>query len=149
MPDLNMHDCFESIMKKIKKIIDRELSETGVRYPEMRIIMVIAKKKGMSQEELSTNISGVDRSNIGRALKRLESMGYIKREKSLEDGRTYQIFLTDEAVGLMEKIKATKTHIRKAFLVQGSSEELDMVLNYLYKVDEKLSEENYREIKNS
>jgi len=132
-----------SIIKKMHQISDKELKPFGISHAEMRIMILLYATDCIRQEELSFT-TGVDRTNVGRSLKRLESLGYITKEKNQEDARTFYVSLTEKGRGIRKKLETIKEYIELLATEAVSPEEVAMVSMVLQRIDENLSCEKYR-----
>ena len=137
-----------SIVKNMRKVLDKEIAEFGISHAEMRILMFLFSSGKMRQEELTSRIE-VDRSNVGRSLKKLEQLGCVEREKDPEDTRSYWVSLTDKGRILEKPLKTIKNRLERTIGMGVSGSELTTLIQLLKKVDTSMSEENYRQLKNS
>lgn len=99
----NIADPLHLILKGITKNIECDLASQHISYPEMRILIILYNKTGDSctQEEIA-QILEIDRSNIGRAILKLEHKKLVYREKDEADARVSHVYLTENG----EKLKA-------------------------------------------
>lgn len=69
-----------------------ELYSLGITFSEMRILIYLYEQRGdtCTQEALASHLE-IDRSNIGRAVHKLEGKGYIWRVKDDMDTRVSHI----------------------------------------------------------
>ena len=76
---------------------------------------------GASQDFL-VNHFYMDKGNVARGAKKLENLGYIRRETDPEDRRQYRLYLTDEGRELLPTIRS---YIQEwcGYLTEGMSEE--------------------------
>ncbi len=137
---------FRSILKKWMKIVEKELFLFDIGHAEARLLMNLYSMDGCSQDELASKVE-VDRSNVGRALKKLEKIGYIEREKSKEDGRSYRVFVTKKSLKIKEEMFEVKENLKKTVTMDMTDKEVDMFSKLLEKVDSSLCEENFLFIK--
>ena len=77
----NTLDLFRNVTKKWMFIVDKELLPHGITHTEARLLSMLYACDRCPQDFLTAGVS-IDRSNVGRALKKLEAAGYIKREKN-------------------------------------------------------------------
>jgi DNA-binding MarR family transcriptional regulator len=84
----------------------------------------------MGQDALSELIT-IDRSNSGRALKRLEREGYVVRNKSEEDGRSKVVVITAKGREAAGGIARIRKQIAQSFFVDLTEEQATTVLNLL------------------
>ncbi len=137
-----------SIIKKMRKILDKEISSFGIGHAEMRLLMMIYSFEDCTQEELTSKIE-VDRSNVGRALKKLTQLGYIERERDSKDGRVYKITLTEKGREIKEPLTRIKQDIERTIAHYGTEEEIEILIKLLAKIDKGVTEEIYYMIKGS
>lgn len=137
-----------SMMKKMRKIADKELMPLDLSHTEMRVLMSMYffHPDGCGQEKLVSQLE-IDRSNVGRALKKLEDLQYIKRVKDDKDRRAYRVFLTDKGWAVRDRLLAIRATMRKTFTLGMSEQELDLLNRLLQKADLSLNEENYRSLR--
>jgi DNA-binding MarR family transcriptional regulator len=139
--DEDLFVYLHSIMKKMKKAADQAVSPLGFTHAEMRVLllMMIHFPYGCRQEELPPRLF-IDPSNVGRSLKKLEALKYIKREKSTDDGRAYQVVLTDRARAIRDRLVEIKTRIRNAFAKSMTERDLKTMMRLLKKADQGLDQ---------
>lgn len=90
-------ELFVSIRKIIRAIDirSRKLSkEAGITGPQLIILQELARVKGISAKEVSTNVN-LSQATVTNILDRLEAKGFIKRVRSDSDRRKVALFLTD------------------------------------------------------
>ena len=127
-----------STMKKMRKLADGELYAFGISHAEMRILMVIYHIGECSQEEM-TALLGVDRSNVGRSLKKLEKEGYIVRTKDDRDGRAYRVLLTEKGWSARDRLLEIRKNIQNTFSMGMTRHDLTNLTNLLEKADRNLN----------
>jgi len=85
-----------SIANRYSKIsLDRALAPLSINSSHHMFIINICENEGISQDRL-TGIVHIDKSNVTRALRRLEELGFIEKRSSEEDRRTAHLFSTDK-----------------------------------------------------
>ncbi|MFA8343465.1 MAG: MarR family winged helix-turn-helix transcriptional regulator [Rhodothermaceae bacterium] len=138
-----------NISKKMRKIADNELAVFGLTNTEMRILNMIYffDADGCTQDEFLSQME-IDRSNVGRALKKLEKLEYIKREKDKNDQRAFKVFLTKKGWSIKDDLLAIRENMKKTISLNYSEKEFERLVKLLKKADTNLTEENYKEIKN-
>jgi DNA-binding MarR family transcriptional regulator len=138
-----------SMMKKMWKIADRELAPLEICHTEMQILMALYffYADGCGQEELVSQLD-VDRSNVGRALKKLERLHYIERRKDEKDRRAYRVFLTEHGRAIREQIVTIREAMKRTFTLEMTDQEIEMLTSLLKKADHSLNAENFRALKN-
>ena len=126
--------------------MEHELYPLGMSHAEMRLLIMIYHSDGCSQDELVSSLE-VDRSNVGRALKKLERMNYIKRSRDTNDARAFRVFLTEKGWAVRDRLSRIRNILRATFTMGIDEQQIDTLTILLEKIDRNLSEENYLEIK--
>ena len=80
------------------------LKEHNITSAEYPVIIVLNKKDGITQEEISSEL-GLDKSAITRVVKSLLEKGFIERQKNQEDLRCNKIYLTEKGHSCWKYIK--------------------------------------------
>lgn len=75
------------------------LASLGLTYPQFIALLVLWERDGLGVAELASRLY-LDASTLSPLLKRLESMGLIRRERSRTDERCVYIRLTEAGVAL-------------------------------------------------
>lgn len=143
-----LFSLLRSIIKNMRKVLDKEISVYGIGHAEMRLLMMMFDVGSCRQEELTTKVE-VDRSNVGRSLKKLEQLGYVKRTRDPEDTRSFRVSVTEKGIGIKKPLYEIKSNIEKTIAMKTNKEELMMLLAALRVLDGSMSEENYNFIKSS
>ncbi len=101
--------------------IDEKLKPHGIGGGQAIFLITLYRNDGIRQEDLCRSIN-IDKGTTARALKRLESSGYVSRQRDSSDKRAYNIHLTKKALDF-------KSELRKIFsewtdtLANGLTEE--------------------------
>ena len=107
------------------------LSEFDLTYTQYITMMVLWEKKTLSVKDLGARLF-LDSGTLTPLLKGLESKGYITRRRSAEDERVLQVGVTDEGMGLKEKLKAVPGQV--ASCISLEPEEAAELYRLLYKI---------------
>jgi DNA-binding MarR family transcriptional regulator len=79
------------------------------------------KEDGLSQEEISSYLK-IDKGTTAKALKKLEALGYVRRQVRDEDRRFNRVYLTEKALSIKDEVRAVLIGWRE-LLTDGFSEE--------------------------
>lgn len=74
--------------------MDAALKTLGVNAPQMAVLLSIANRGTATPFELSKELV-IDTGLMTRMLDKLETHGWLKRERSLEDRRVVNLYLTE------------------------------------------------------
>jgi len=100
---------------------------------EPRLLPLLRRLSGperLRQEDLSAE-SGLDKSTIARAVRRLIALGYVTREPCPEDRRAYHLMLTERARRLIPELDAAMEEWAAGLTAGFSDEELLQLDSYL------------------
>ena len=131
-----------SIIKKTRRILEREIAPLGMGHAEMRLLMMLYSMDGCSQEELASRIE-VDRTNVGRSLKKMEGLEYVRRERDSEDRRAYRIYLTPQGWGLRRRLEGIRSCLERTIAGGVGEGELLLVIALLKRMDLQVDEGRY------
>ena len=80
--------------RRLTNFYDGKLAPTGLRVTQYAILALLGKLGGVSVNSLARHLD-LDRTTMGKNLRPLERMRYVKVTPSLTDGRSREIKLTD------------------------------------------------------
>ncbi len=93
---------YEELFVSIRKIIraidlrSRKLAkEAGITGPQLLILQELARVKGITAKDLSTNVN-LSQPTVTSILDRLEAKQFVKRVRSETDRRRVSLFLTEQ-----------------------------------------------------
>jgi DNA-binding MarR family transcriptional regulator len=89
------------------------LQALGLTYPQYLAMLVLWENEGITVSEISARML-TDPGSLTPLLKRLESEGLLQRQRSSQDERVVQLYLTDAGRALHEQAKALPACILKA-----------------------------------
>lgn len=101
---MSMHDRWFLVIHRWRHLFLRE--RFGGLDVEPRLLPLLCRLyagHGSRQEDLSVE-SGLDKTTIAHAVKRLAELGYVSRERCLDDRRSYRLTLTEKAKALVPEI---------------------------------------------
>ncbi len=78
------------------------LSELDLTYPQYLAMMVIWEKNGINVKDLGHELH-LDSGTLTPLLKRLETKGFVTRERSSQDERIRLVYLTEQGTELKNK----------------------------------------------
>ena len=90
---------------------------------DVRYIMFIYDNPNCSQEHL-VNMFCQSKGNVAKVLKKLEDLGYVKREINPENRRKYMLTTTDKGDSLVPKYRQISREWEKEVGITDSDEEL-------------------------
>lgn len=129
-----------NLIRKMHALGDRAMAPYGMSHAEMRVLLSLYScgPDGCNQEYLASRLN-VDPTNVGRSLKKLEALGYVRRMRSRDDGRANHVFLTEKGDGIRDVLIAVKNDIEARATRRVSPSELEFAAKVLETMDEGLS----------
>lgn len=106
--------------------------ELPIRPSEMAVLNIITQREGKYTPLMIAELLGVSKSMIAAHLRELLKKGYISKEPSEEDGRSFYVVPTEKAFELTEQFNKKQADCLKAVetaLGEGGFDELVRLLN--------------------
>ena len=123
--------CFAlySTSLAMTKIYKPMLGELGLTYPQYLVMLVLWEDNTLTISELGARLT-LDSGTLTPLLKRLESAGWVKRERDVEDERRVLVNLTDAG----RKLRASAAGIPERLLcaTQCSIDEIQSLTSRLH-----------------
>ena len=89
------------------------LEELGLTYPQYLVMLVLWQRESCSIKDITTNLH-LDYGTLTPLLKRLESLGYLRRQRRLDDERAVEVTVTDKGLELRGRAAHVPVEISKA-----------------------------------
>ncbi len=129
------HRWFLVIHRSRQDFLRRRFSHLDI---EPRLLPLLRRLHGtqcLRQEDLSAE-SGLDKSTIARAVRRLTDLGYVTREHCPGDRRAYHLALTEKAKALVPELDEAMEQWAAGLTAGFSDEELLRLDGYLRRMAE-------------
>ncbi len=89
------------------------LDELGLTYPQYLVMLVLWQRGSCSVKDLGAALH-LDYGTLTPLLKRLETGGYLRRQRRASDERTVDLVLTDEGGALRDRARPIPPAISRA-----------------------------------
>ncbi|MGK0466239.1 MarR family winged helix-turn-helix transcriptional regulator [Clostridium sp.] len=124
--------------KKMTKFIEKALKEKGLEdlAPSYgNILTVLYNNNGrLSMNQIGKTV-GKDKSTITALVNKLSNLGYVKKEKCMEDRRVTYIILTEKGKAIEGKVNEISGKVNLIAYKNFSKEEKDIFLKLLKKMN--------------
>lgn len=107
--------------------------ELPIRPSEMAVLNIITQRNGQYTPLMIAELLGVSKPMIAAHIQVLLKKGYIYKEPSLEDKRSFYVLPTDKAVQLTNKFEIKQTEYLKTIEAALSENEFDELIRLLNK----------------
>ncbi len=122
-----LYACSKEVVKKYKPYLD----ELDLTYTQYITMMVLWDKKTVNVKELGEELY-LDSGTLTPLLKKLESKGYIVRERSKNDERNVLVSITEKGDALKdEAIEVPYKMVQCVHLTKEEAQELYRLLHKL------------------
>ena len=122
-----LYACSKEIIRKYKPYLD----DIDLTYTQYITMMVLWEKKTVNVKTLGECLY-LDSGTLTPVLKKLESKGYITRERSSEDERNLVVTITEEGEALKDKAITVPSSVSSC--VKLDPEEAALLYKLLYKI---------------
>ncbi len=127
-----LYVCSREIIKKYKPFLDKY----DLTYTQYIAMMVMWDKNEINVKELGRHLH-LDSGTLTPVMKKLESKGYITRNRSKEDERNLSLKITTKGKNLKEKMKSLPQEVGKCINL-NENEAIDLY-KILYKILENIN----------
>jgi DNA-binding MarR family transcriptional regulator len=124
------------VAHQLKKAADRRvLSSTGLTTAQIGV-MAIIKAQGKTNQRLISQKMGLNESAVTALIAKLKAMDLIKRERSQEDKRAFEIALTQQGRERLEASAEPFQEINRKISNALSDQDIELLDGILRKVSE-------------
>ncbi len=113
-----------------QKYMSERLKQYGFVGAMHMILLHIGRHPGTTQDAIVSHMY-VDKCNVARRTKKLEELGYIRRETGKQDRRQNNLFITEEGEKLVPVIRGYLREWAKSVTHDLNDEERILLLNLL------------------
>jgi MarR family transcriptional regulator, transcriptional regulator for hemolysin len=132
-PRAELFEVIGALARRRYQTADRSYASLGLNHTEGRLLKMLGNERGaMPQEALSRRLF-VDRSNAGRAFKRLEQSGYVARRKDDADNRSNLVEITPKGRKAAAEVGRLGDEMARTFFGDLSEAEAATVVTLLQK----------------
>lgn len=132
-PFLRLFDLIGVLARRRYQAAETYFSALGLKHTEARLLTLLGQEGGKATQDALSNMIFVDRSNAGRALKRLEQQGYVERRKDEADKRGNFVQITAKGRKAVAEISKIKKKMVQGFFGGLTKEEAGAVVEILGK----------------
>jgi DNA-binding MarR family transcriptional regulator len=112
------HELFEMIgllARRRHQGAERSYASLGLNHTEARLLAMLAGEGGAATQDALSRRLYVDRSNAGRAFKRLEQAGYVDRRRDDADSRTNLVDITPRGREAAAEVTRLRSEMARTF----------------------------------
>ena len=126
-----LYACSKEIIRRYKPFLDA----LDLTYTQYITMMVLWEEQRITVGELGHRLY-LDSGTLTPLLRKLETAGYLVRERSEEDERVVEIRVTEEGMALREQVKDIPHRLGRNIMCGAglTDEEVSQLYTLLYKV---------------
>jgi DNA-binding MarR family transcriptional regulator len=114
-PREELFELIGALARRRYQRAERSYASLGLNHTEARLLRLLAGEGGAATQDALSRRLSVDRSNAGRAFKRLEQAGYVARRKDEADSRTNLVDITGEGRDAAAEVDRRSRELAKTF----------------------------------
>jgi len=126
---MNHGELFTSFLIDLQRIFRTKIVPKELSYSQILAILVIPDD-GIEMSELAW-VMGLENSTVTRLIARLETNGFVKREKSRVDKRSIIVFLKNKGLIIQKNIEKKSDLIGQEIFLNDSPIQKETVLENL------------------
>tara|TARA_A200000159_G_scaffold89139_1_gene82587 strand:+ start:61 stop:483 length:423 start_codon:yes stop_codon:yes gene_type:complete len=126
---MNQGELFTSFLIDLQRIFRTKIVPKELSYSQILAILVIPDD-GIEMSELAW-VMGLENSTVTRLIARLETNGFVKREKSRVDKRSIIVFLKNKGLIIQKNIEKKSDLIGQEIFLNDTHIQKETVLENL------------------
>jgi DNA-binding MarR family transcriptional regulator len=122
----------------MRKGFDRRVRSLGLTRPQWRVLVYVLQNEGLSQSALARAMD-IERAPLGQLVRALENLDLVRRQRSSQDQREWQIFAGEAAGTAVPELVAAAEWLRGVYFQGLSRSEEQMLRRILERMRSNLS----------
>ncbi|HMO69799.1 MAG TPA: MarR family transcriptional regulator [Novosphingobium sp.] len=118
------------LARLLRARFDRKVASLGVTRSQWQMIVVVARKPGVTQKAIADALE-ISEASAGRLIDRLCAEGMLERRERDDDRRARAVYITPRSEPLLARLAEIAREGENAVFAGFSSDELDRLENYL------------------
>ena len=126
---MNQGELFTSFLIDLQRIFRTKIVPKELSYSQVLAILLIPDD-GIEMSELAW-VMGLENSTVTRLIARLETNGFVKREKSRVDKRSISVFLKNKGLTIQKNIEKKSDIIGQEIFLNDTQSQKETILENL------------------
>ena len=126
---MNQGELFTSFLIDLQRIFRTKIVPKELSYSQILAILLIPDD-GIEMSELAW-VMGLENSTVTRLIARLETNGFVKREKSRVDKRSIIVFLKNKGLKIQKNIEKKSDAIGQEIFLNDTQSQKETILENL------------------
>ena len=132
-PRVELFELIGTLARRRYQAAERGYASLGLNHTEARLLKMLNEEGGAATQDALSRRLTVDRSNAGRAFKRLEHAGYVGRRKDATDNRTNLVDITSEGRQAAAEVRRRGDDMARSFFGDLSEDDAATIVTLLHK----------------
>ncbi|MBB4641695.1 MarR family winged helix-turn-helix transcriptional regulator [Rhizorhapis suberifaciens] len=129
---------FGDIGRLMRRRFDEMSRDLGVTSAQWRVLLTVGRNPGVNQGALAEHLE-VEPITTCRMVDRLEQAGLVERRSDPKDRRAWQLFLTENAIPLVDRLKERGNQLEARALEGLDQKSIDALNAHLQIIRSNLS----------
>ena len=112
---IELFELIGALARRRYQAAERSYASLGLNHTEARLLKLLDNEGGAATQDALSRRLSVDRSNAGRAFKRLEQAGYVDRRKDDADSRTNLVDITRKGREAAAEVNRLSNEMARTF----------------------------------
>ena len=126
---MNQGELFTAFLIDLQRIFRTEVVPKNLSYSQVLAIIIIPDD-GIEMSELAW-VLGLENSTVTRLISRLETNGFVKREKSTADKRSIIVYLKNKGLKIQKNIEKKSDSIGQEIFLNDTQSQKETILENL------------------
>ena len=126
---MNQGELFTSFLIDLQRIFRTKIVPKELSYSQILAILVIPDD-GIEMSELAW-VMGLENSTVTRLIARLETNGFVKRQKSSVDKRSISVYLKNKGLTIQKNIEKKSDAIGQEIFLNDNQSQKETILENL------------------
>ena len=126
---MNQGELFTSFLIDLQRIFRTKIVPKELSYSQVLAILLIPDD-GIEMSELAW-VMGLENSTVTRLIARLETNGFVKREKSRVDKRSIIVYLKNKGLTIQKNIEKKSDAIGQEIFLNDTQSQKETILENL------------------
>jgi DNA-binding MarR family transcriptional regulator len=132
-PRVELFELIGVLARRRYQAAERSYAALALNHTEARLLKMLHDEGGSATQDALSRRLSVDRSNAGRAFKRLEHAGYVGRRKAEGDNRTNHVDITAEGREAAAEVRRRGDEMARSFFGDLTEEDAATIVTLLRK----------------
>lgn len=130
----------QDVSRLMRRNFNRRVQDLGLTQAQWQILVRIAHMEGARQTQIA-DILEMQPISVARMIDRMEAAGWVERRPDPQDRRAVNLYLTEKAEPILEKMRERATLTRALATKDLPEEDLAALLRILQNMRENLRRE--------